>query len=303
MSWNTKTLLSLGRVSNLPTVWSNTLAGVVLAGASPTTWNMLPLLLAMSMAYVGGMFLNDAFDRKIDAKERPERPIPSGQIKAAEVFAAGFTLLAGAIIFSFITALSWSGSFGKTVLLAGALTGAIVLYDCWHKNNAFSPVIMGACRMLVYFVAAFAAAASPNTLVYWGALVVLAYLIGLTFVAKQENTGQLTTLWPVAFLLVPVVAGVYLGWTDKQALIPLALFTLWVGYCVYLIRRSGRKSSRESNRDSNNADIPKAVTGMIAGIALVDAIFIAATSSLTIAAFAVAAFALTLFLQRYIAGT
>jgi len=300
MSWNTKTLLSLGRVSNLPTVWSNTLAGVVLAGASPVTWSMLPLLLAMSMAYVGGMFLNDAFDRKIDAKERPERPIPSGQIKAAEVFAAGFTLLAGAIIFSFITALAWSGSAGKTVAAAFALTAAIVLYDCWHKNNSLSPVIMGACRMLVYFVAAHAAAASPNTLVYWGALVVLAYLIGLTFVAKQENTGRLTAQWPIGFLLVPIAAGAYLGWYDKQTLIPLALFAIWVFYCVYLIRRGQNKSSQNQGQSS---DIPKAVTGMIAGISLVDAIFIAATSSLVIAAFAIAAFALTLFLQRYIAGT
>jgi len=176
MSWNAKTLLSLGRVSNLPTVWTNTLAGVVLAGASPLNWSMLPLLLAMSMAYIGGMFLNDAFDRKIDAKERPERPIPAGEIKAAEVFAGGFTLLVGAIIFSFIAALSWSGSIGMTVLMAFALTGAIVLYDCWHKANKLSPVIMGACRMLVYLVAAFAASADPNVLVYLGALVVLAYL-------------------------------------------------------------------------------------------------------------------------------
>jgi 4-hydroxybenzoate polyprenyltransferase len=291
MSWNTKTILSLGRVSNLPTVWSNTLAGVVLAGASPVSWNLLPLLLAMSMAYIGGMFLNDAFDRKIDAKERPERPIPSGQIKAAEVFAAGFTLLAGAIIFSFIAALSWNGSVGMTVVVAFALAGAIVLYDYWHKNNKLSPVIMGACRMLVYLVAAYAASANPNTLVYWGALVVLAYLIGLTYVAKQENTGSLTNWWPVLFLLAPIGFGAWLGSLDMQVLIPVALLVALVAWCIVLIRRAGK------------GDIPRAVTGMIAGIALVDAIFIAATSSMFIAGFAIAAFALTLFLQRYIAGT
>jgi len=35
MSWDAKTALQLGRVSNLPTVWSNTLAGVALSGANP----------------------------------------------------------------------------------------------------------------------------------------------------------------------------------------------------------------------------------------------------------------------------
>jgi len=52
MSWSVKTALELGRVSNLPTVWSNTLAGVVLAGVSPFNWNILTVLLAMSMAYL-----------------------------------------------------------------------------------------------------------------------------------------------------------------------------------------------------------------------------------------------------------
>ena len=99
MSWKIKTALQLGRVSNLPTVWSNVLAGVALAGASPLNGYILPLILAMSLAYIGGMFLNDAFDRKTDATERPERPIPSGAVKAAEVFAAGFTLLIGSVFF------------------------------------------------------------------------------------------------------------------------------------------------------------------------------------------------------------
>ena len=39
------------------------------------------------------MYLNDAFDREIDAGERPERPIPSGLVSANSVFAAGFGLI------------------------------------------------------------------------------------------------------------------------------------------------------------------------------------------------------------------
>ena len=30
--------------------------------------------------YAAGMVLNDAFDAELDARERPERPIPSGRI-------------------------------------------------------------------------------------------------------------------------------------------------------------------------------------------------------------------------------
>ena len=87
--------LRLGRVSNLPTVWTNVLAGAVLAGRATVGPGRAgrSLALALSLFYVGGMYLNDAFDREIDARERPERPIPSGRIGAGEVFALGFGLL------------------------------------------------------------------------------------------------------------------------------------------------------------------------------------------------------------------
>lgn len=291
MSWNTKTVLKLGRVSNLPTVWSNTLAGVVLAGASPFSGNIFTMLIAMTLAYVGGMFLNDAFDRKIDAQERPERPIPAGEIKAAEVFAAGFTLLAGAVLFAALSAYGWAGSVLLTTVLAVALCGSIILYNAWHKNNPLSPVIMGVCRMLVYLCAGFAAAGSPSYMLYVGALVLLTYLIGLTYTAKQENLGEVKNLWPLAFLIIPALFGLYAATSHPQSWFALALFIAWLLFCLYLVKR------RQAG------DIPKAVVSMIAGICLVDAIFIAATSSLSIMLCALVAFALTLYFQRYISGT
>ncbi|OED36368.1 hypothetical protein AB833_27485 [Chromatiales bacterium (ex Bugula neritina AB1)] len=291
MSWSVSTALKLGRVSNLPTVWSNTLAGVVLAGASPFNWNIVSLTIAMTAAYIGGMFLNDAFDRKIDAKERPERPIPSGEVKAGDVYAAGFTLLGAAIMFSALAAYGWGHSVLRSALIATALCAAIVLYNAWHKNNPLSPVVMGACRMLVYLCAGFTAMESPSFMLYAGAIVLLAYLIGLTYVAKQENLGTVKNMWPLVFLAAPALFGIYALIGDTQILLALVAFNIWIIYCLYLIQRK------------ESGDIPKAVVSMIAGISLVDAIFIASTSSLSIMALALIAFAFTLFLQRYISGT
>ncbi len=291
MSWDTKTALQLGRVSNLPTVWSNTLAGVALAGANPLNFNVLLLIFSMSLAYIGGMFLNDAFDRRIDAKERPERPIPSKKVKAAEVFAAGFTLLAGAVMFSAITALSWGHNFLWVVILSIALCGSIVLYDMWHKDNPFSPVVMGMCRLFVILLAGFAAADNPSVVLYYGAVAMLCYLIGLTYTAKQENLGEVKNLWPLVFLAAPLLYGILKSVSDFQVLPMLAILAIWLIYALYFIKR------RQSG------DIPKAVVSMIAGISLVDALLISTVSSLPIAMIAVAAFCLTLFLQRYIAGT
>ena len=51
-------------------------------------------------------------------------------------------------------------------------------------------------------------------------------------------------------------------------------------------------------------DIPRAVVSLIAGISLLDALLIAGAGSvLGLAAIALAGFGITLFLQRYVAGT
>src|SRR5215475_11735828 len=125
-----QTLLRLGRVSNLPTVWTNVLAGATITNAAATLFDIALVGLAMTAFYVGGMFLNDFFDREIDARERPGQPIHAGDIGAATVSAIGFALLAAGVAvlapFGFYTAI-WGL----------ALAVAIVLYDVWHKGNRF----------------------------------------------------------------------------------------------------------------------------------------------------------------------
>ncbi len=85
--------LRLSRISNLPTVWTNVLVGIALASAPEIDFRLMLLLLSMSMYYIGGMFLNDAFDRDFDARERPDRPIPAGEASTTEVFGFGFGML------------------------------------------------------------------------------------------------------------------------------------------------------------------------------------------------------------------
>src|SRR6266853_1629535 len=80
-----RTLLVLGRVSNLPTVWSNCLAGWLLGRGGP--WDRFALLcLGATLLYTGGMFLNDAVDEEFDRRYRPERPIASGRITGCTVW-------------------------------------------------------------------------------------------------------------------------------------------------------------------------------------------------------------------------
>lgn len=280
--------LRLGRVSNLPTVWTNVLAGAVLAGGWPNPMMLTALIVAASLFYEGGMFLNDAFDREIDARERPERPIPSGQVSLREVFAIGYGMLAGALLL-----LVWlSGGAGWTPAAPGAaLAAAIVYYDAHHKGNRWSPLVMGLCRMLIYVTAGVAVAGRLTAPVLGGALVLLCYLMGLTYVAKQENLSEYHNLWPLAFLFAPFVYGLPILLESPVGALVYIGFLAWVGYAISFLVRQG------------HMNIPRAVIGFIAGISLLDALLIAGRGAAGTAAVAVLGFVLTLFLQRYVRGT
>ena len=147
--------LGLGRVSNLPTVWTDVLAGAVLAGGERDAATLSALSASLSAFYVGGMFLNDAFDREIDRRERPERPIPSGRITAVEVFLVVGALLAAGLAGAALVATPGARSGAA---ISGLILGAlVVLYDAWHKGNALAPFFMGLCRAAVYVTAGLAA--------------------------------------------------------------------------------------------------------------------------------------------------
>jgi 4-hydroxybenzoate polyprenyltransferase len=283
--------LLLGRVSNLPTVWTNTLAGATLAGAAVGPGGLILLALAFSLLYTGGMYLNDAFDRDIDRRERPERPIPSGRVRAGTVFAIGFTLLGVGVLTVAAAAVGPTGGGVSAVTSGALLAGVITAYDAWHKANPLSPVVMGLCRVLVYVTAALAAAGRTGPAVWGGAAVVLSYLIGLTYVAKQENLTEIRNLWPLAFLGAPFLyAWRSLLDVGASALLYLA-FLGWVAFAVSLLLRPGRR------------DIRRAVVSLIAGISLLDALLIAGAGEPARALWAVGGFALTLALQRWVPGT
>lgn len=284
--------LKLGRVSNLPTVWSNVLTGMALAGSATADCRLLLLVVSLSLFYVGGMFLNDAFDHGFDAKARPERPIPSGQVSATQVHAFGFGMMAVALAL-----LAWVGydyepfTQWRPVAAGFALAAAIVFYNWHHKNNPLSPLVMGVCRMLVYLTAALAVTAVIPPQVIVAAVVLLCYLIGLTYAAKKEHHGRLDSIWPLAFLAVPVIYGIYLAPAQPVVALPLLLLAAWAFYALWLLRR--RKPG----------DVPRAVVSLIAGISLLDAMLLAGSGHVLFACLAAVAFVITLALQRWISGT
>jgi 4-hydroxybenzoate polyprenyltransferase len=282
MTW--LTALRLGRVSNLPTVWTNALAGVVLSAGHLGLGGWSVLLVGLSLLYVAGMYLNDAFDAEVDAAQRRARPIPSGEASRAGVFASGFGLLAGAILCLAL--------FGGGAPLAGLmLAAAIVAYDALHKETVLAPLLMALCRFLIYPLAALAASGAFSAALFWGATGLFCYIAGLTYAARQEALDRVESMWPLAIMGVPFLVGLTLSGGNLRVLGLLALFALWTGGCLYLLRRR------------QPGDVGRAVGLMLAGISLYDAVLVAAFGFAGLSLACVAAALLTVAAQRYVPGT
>ncbi len=285
-----KTLLQLGRVSNLPTVVSNVLCGAALAGAPLRVGALLAAVVAGCLFYVGGMVLNDAFDADIDARERPERPIPSGRATRSAVFRLGFGLLFAALALLAAVAATGLSPAGAELLGAGAFTAlAIVVYDRHHKGVAWSPLVMGLCRAGLYFVGALSVTAEPEPRLFVGALLLTLYVFGLTHVARFENASRVGRLWPALLVLLPLPWALVQGPREGLALAG-ALFAGWALYSLSLAARGGR-------------NIGRAVVSLIAGISLLDVVLAGSTGAWGIAALAIAAWTVTLAGQRWVLGT
>lgn len=247
-----RTLLLLGRVSNLPTVWSNCLAAWIIADGGP--WDRFLLLnLGATLLYLGGMFLNDAFDEDFDRLHRRDRPIPAGQIRAAWVWALGIgQMLAGYVC------VAWMGP--DTALLGALLVAAILAYNWLHKMIAVSPLLMAACRFFLFLLAASATRWGLNGFSIWCALVLAGYIIGLSYIARRESLPGALSLWPLLFLGAPLLLAWLVNDGDHRwAILPLMLlFALWVGTRLrYLFRATDR-------------NVGYCVSGLLAGIVLTD---------------------------------
>ncbi len=280
------TLLRLGRISNVPTVWTNVLAGSIIAGGGLHSDGIVLVLAAMTAFYVGGMYLNDFFDRAIDARDRPGRPIDAGEIRAGTVSLIGFGLLAAGILLML--------PFGLAAIMWGAVLAAvIVLYDVWHKGNSLSPVVMGLCRALVYVGAGVAVSGGTSQATVIGAVALASHVAGITYAAKQESLDRVGNLWPLVLLAVPLLVALPVllsGW------IVIVAFALLLAADAVAIRLLVKRPVPGA--------VPLAVSGLIAAICLVDALAIAlAGGDVLMVALAALGYPLTRLFQKSIPGT
>jgi 4-hydroxybenzoate polyprenyltransferase len=282
-----RTLLVLGRVSNLPTVWSNCLAGWWLGGGE-NYWKLPFLLIGVSLLYTGGMFLNDAFDADFDRQRRPERPVPSGKISAPLVWRYGFgQLVAGIFLILFCGQLAAGAAFFLAVF--------ILLYNFSHKFFTASPWLMGACRFWVYVIAGAAGAHGLNGWPIYGGAALGLYVVGLSYVARRESFRAAVPHWPLLLLAAPIILSLLMnvGGARLAAIGMSLLLALWIFYCARTVFFGGE------------LNVGYIVSNLLAGIVLVDWLAVAPLNPhwLSVPLLFLALFGGTLWLQKFVPAT
>jgi 4-hydroxybenzoate polyprenyltransferase len=245
-------LLRLVRPPNVFTALADGLAGLlVLWGLGLAVPDRACLtLVASGCLYLAGIVLNDYFDREIDARERPTRPIPSGEVPAGVAALIGFGLMAAGI------AAAWSiGPSPGYVALA--LAACILLYDVVLKHTKIGPLAMGACRALDVVMAistGIALDAPWPTIAIAGPVVLGLYIAGLTYIARDEVDGNTTRrartgLTFLALLGAAVLLGLFAasglprsGWAWPWVVLALGL--AWRNWAPVWNRHDGPSTGR-----------------------------------------------------------
>ena len=199
--------LQLMRPANIITAWADILLGCAAAGVivgnnlNLSDFNFATLgwlILATTGLYGGGIVFNDVCDAKLDAVERPERPIPSGRASLSGAIALGTTLLLIGIVSAAMVS-------GLSALLAIIIAVTALLYDKWGKHQAlFGPINMGMCRggNLLLGVSAIPEAVSDR---WYLALIPIIYIAAITAISQGEVHGGKKTTGIVAISLIAIV--------------------------------------------------------------------------------------------------
>ncbi|SEG91913.1 4-hydroxybenzoate polyprenyltransferase [Nonomuraea solani] len=134
--------------------------------------------------YWAGMAANDWADRRLDAVERPERPIPSGRVSPGAALAVAAGLTAAGVAAAALTG-------GRRALaVAVPLAAAVWTYDLVAKNTRAGPLVMALCRGLDVLLGATPGRSLAGALPAAFTITVHTYLLTVLSRGEVSGTGR-----------------------------------------------------------------------------------------------------------------
>lgn len=287
----------LTRPANVVTAVSDVIAGAAIAtlyldggGVAWSLGAMLWVCLSTMGLYAGGVVYNDVFDAKLDAEERPERPIPSGRVSLNKAAIFGALLFGIGIVTAGLVSMI-------SALIALAVVLSCLVYDKWAKHHVvFGPLVMGLCRGLNLLLGmSVFALALPQV---WAlAFIPIIYVAAITVISRGEvHGGKRLPLLFAAFLYVLVIALItYFGIMKGAGWLGVLILAIFVVTIFTPLLKAIRTEAA--------GDIRRSVKSAVLALIFMNAIWVAATGFWQLTLFVLLLFPLSIWLAKRFAVT
>jgi len=261
----------LVRFPGIFTAFTNVLLGYsVVQGDNFSLYLLGPLLATSGCLFLAGMSLNDYFDKKIDKKERPERPIPSGKILPKNALFLGIILLIIANIFSIFVGF-------ETVIVTIVMSLLIFSYDFKIKNFPVIGILtLSSVRFLNVILGT---SIAFNLEIIYIAIPLAIFVTGISIFARTEGLSysRKSEMLNLVFILSTIVTTIIIIF-DKITIVQLGflgLFIVSVFFPYVLFKNNAEKS------------VQKKITYQLLAIMILDGVIISAFSELSYAVVAI----------------
>lgn len=278
--------LRLVRVGTLFSPAADVVASAAVAGL-PWSWPVVGAVLASTCLYASGMVWNDVADRELDAKQRPERPLPRGDVSLASAIALGTVLMLLALLLS------------PCPLYHGLMAGLVLAYDFGSKRSQLLGVFGVAVLRVLNLGTALAfgdgVSAEATQALRIAASCYGVYIVAVTVLGIFEDLPRVRPRAVSAVQTAPPLAALCGLWAAQggpwPAPVIAALPALW------FLRRNARATSWDQ------ASIRRSMTWLLLGTMLYTALLALAASRLPEAAAIAAVIAPARWISRRIALT
>jgi 4-hydroxybenzoate polyprenyltransferase/geranylgeranylglycerol-phosphate geranylgeranyltransferase len=214
-TWRLYTVVWCGLVS---------LAGSCIAygGFPPLKISMLALFIPM-MGWTAALYLSDFLDRKLDAIQKPHRPIPSGRIKPLEALSIGAIFAITGFLLSFLLTY-------KNILLVFVVAGLVFSYTKISKSRGLlGNVNRGIVTVAAYLFGVFSIDKAIES------LPIYIWIIALVFLFHDTNSNLVGAIRDMegdkkgGYITIPVKYGIKIS-----VYISLILTIIWLSLTLYI---------------------------------------------------------------------
>jgi 4-hydroxybenzoate polyprenyltransferase len=146
-----------------------------------------------------------------------------------------------------------------------AMAAFIVVGHVLHRPRALAVIQPAICRLLFYLMGASVGVIGITGQSIWCGLALAIYVVGVSYLPHQRDATGPQRHWPMLLMGVPIFLALIMddNGSRQAGLLLSAVLALWTARCL----RPALWSAEQ--------DFPRAVTGLVAGIALVDLLAVA----------------------------